>query len=216
MVLYSKMDFIKNIISEFGPCAPLEILDYIHSDFFYQKGYFTPQDWTLSKIKYHLEKIAKEDNEIFKFQTHSGYKIRYGHTKFEYYLSEEPRFLKAKGSLRRCIFCGMPVYVNENKEFHFKYKCEQYIPQEYFKLLKIHDKYAIISRDYIYGIIDNLQSCSIRLPGRNQNMQEENIHSELWLINEQARKLHVIEKDRLLPLKVEEFIVELVGTYKSK
>jgi len=59
----------------------------------------------------------------------------------------------------------------------------------------------------VYGVIDNLESCKIRLPGKNQNKSNENILSELWLINEKARKRDYIEFDRILPLKVEEYLV---------
>ncbi|GAJ17947.1 unnamed protein product, partial [marine sediment metagenome] len=43
-------------------------------------------------------------------------------------------------------------------------------------------------------------------PGRNQNKSNEDILSELWLINERAREKELIESDRLLPLKAEEYI----------
>ncbi len=67
--------------------------------------------------------------------------------------------------------------------------------------------WAIISRDFIYGVLDNLQSWAIRLPGKNQNKSNEVILSELWLINEKAREMEIIESDRILPLKVEEYLV---------
>ncbi len=47
----------------------------------------------------------------------------------------------------------------------------------------------------------------LRLPGRNQNKLDKDVYSELWLINEMAREKELIESDRLLPLKAEEFII---------
>ncbi|KKL62392.1 hypothetical protein LCGC14_2185640, partial [marine sediment metagenome] len=90
---------------------------------------------------------------------------------------------------------------------HFKYKCRQYTPQKYFKLLKIDTFWAIISRDFVFGVLDNLQSCVIRLPGKNQDKSNEDVLSELWLINEKARETEIIERDRILPLRVEEYLV---------
>lgn len=201
------MKIIETILNEFGPCSTSEVLDYLNSDFFYNKGNYSSHDWTKSNIRYYLDKISQENEKIFKFESSSGYKVRYGLSNFEYYLRSEPRFLKVKGQLKRCIYCGMPIYANENNEFHFKYKCEQCIPQDYFKLVKLNSIWVIISRDYVFGVLDDLSSCSIRLPGKNQDSQKDNSLSELWLINEKARELELIEEDRLLTLKADEFIV---------
>ncbi len=201
------MNIIQSIILEFGPCATPEILDYLRSNFFYQKGHYTPIEWTYSKIKYQLKKISRENNEIFKFKSINGYKIRYGTTKFRYYLLKEPRYLRVKGYIKRCMYCGMPIYIYDSKVFHFKYKCKQYQTQNFFKLLKIDTFWVIISPNFVHGILDDLQSGDLRLPGRNQNKSPKNIYSELWLINEIARERELIESDRLLPLKAEEYIV---------
>ncbi len=182
------MDIIQTILLEFGPCATPEILDYLRSDLFYQKGYYPSKEWTRSKIKYQLGKISKKNDKIFKLQSSSGFKVRYGTSKFEYYLLQEPRYLKVEGYIKRCMFCGMPIYIRDTNVFHFKYKCIQYIPQKYFKLLKVDLFWAIISRNFVFGVIDNLQSCRMRLPGKNQNKSNEEILSELWLINEKARE----------------------------
>ena len=64
-----------------------------------------------------------------------------------------------------------------------------------------------ISRNFAYGVLDNLQSCAIRLPGKNQNKSNEDVLSELWLINEKAREKEIIESDRILPLKIEDYLV---------
>ena len=200
------MSIILDLLCEFGPCAISELYDYLRSDLFYQKGYYDSTEWTYSKIGYQLNKLAKENDAIFKFQSDNGFKVRYGTSKFKYYLLKEPRYLKIQGYIKRCIFCGMPIYINGTKVFHFKYKCEQYIPQNYFKLLKLDSFWVIISRDFVYGILDDFQSCNLRLPGRNQNESNDNFSSELWLINEEARKKEFIESDRLLPLKAEEYI----------
>lgn len=201
------MDIIQTILLEFGPCATPEILDYLRSNFFYQKGYFTSIEWSQSKIKYQLKKISLENDEIFKFQSINGYKIRYGTTRFKYYLLKEPRYLRVKGYIKRCMFCGMPIFIYDSKVFHFKYKCEQYQVQTFFKLLKIDTFWAIISPNFVHGILDDLQSGNLRLPGRNQNKYFDDIYSELWLINEKAREKELIESDRLLPLRAEEYIV---------
>lgn len=200
------INIIYSILLEFGPCSSTEILDFLRSDLYYQKGHFSSQEWTRSKIQYQLEKISLKSDKIFKFQSNSGFQNRYGATKFQYYLLQEPRYLKVQGYLKHCMFCGMPIYINKAKVFHFKFKCNQYQEQKYFKLLKVEDFWAIISRDFIYGILDDLRSCALRLPGRNQNKSNEDILSELWLINERAREKELIESDRLLPLKAEEFI----------
>lgn len=200
------MNIIKSVLSEIGPCSTTELLDYLRSDFFYRRGNYSLEEWTRSKIKYHLNKIVREGNKIFKFSCNNGFKVRYGLTKFKYYLLEEPRFLKVKGYMKRCMFCGMPIYIEDTKIFHFTYKCKQCQPQDYFKLLKLDTFWVIISKDFIYGIMEDLQSCTLRLPGPNRNNSNENIYSELWLINEKARDLELIEPDRLLTLKAEEFI----------
>lgn len=199
-------NIIHQILLEFGPCAATEILDYLRSDLFHEKGHYSSQEWTRSKIKYQLNKNFQENNKIFKFQSNSGFKVRFGFTKFKYYLLEEPRYLKIKGYIKRCMYCGMPIYIKETEVFHFKYRCKQYKLQDYFTLLKLDDFWAIISHDFVYGILDDLQSCTLRLPGRNQNKSKQEILSELWLINEKARERGLIESDRLLPLKAEEYI----------
>lgn len=201
------MNIIQSTLLEFGPCATPEILDYLRSNLFYQRGYYSPIEWTRSKIKYQLKKISQTNDKISKFQSNSGFKVRYGTTKFKYYLLQEPRYLRVKGYIKRCMFCGMPIYIYDSKEFHFKYKCKQYKTQKYFKLLKVDIFWAIISPNFVHGILDDLQSCKLRLPGRNQNKLDKDVYSELWLINEMAREKELIESDRLLPLKAEEFII---------
>jgi len=199
-------NLIRSILYEFGPCSSAEILDYLRSNLFYQKGHISSQEWTRSKIKYQLDKISHKDDKIFKFQSNSGFKNRYGITKFKFYLLYEPRYLIVKGYLKHCMFCGMPIYIKGTKVFHFKYKCNQYQEQEYFKLIPVKNFWAIISRDFVFGVLDDLHSCALRLPGWNQKKKGENILSELWLINEKARELELIEFDRLLPLNAEEYI----------
>ena len=201
------LDIIQTILLEFGPCATPEILDYLRSNFFFQKGFYTSIEWNQSKIKYQLKKISKENNTILKFQSRTGYKVRYGITKFKYYSLKEPRYLRVKGYIKRCMYCGMPIYIYDSKVFHFKYKCKQYESQNFFKLMKIDTFWAIISPNFVHGILDDLQSGNLRLPGRNQDKSYKKIYSELWLINEKAREKELIEFDRLLPLKVEEYIV---------
>jgi len=191
---------------EFGPCATREVLDYMCSDLFLQKGNYSTEEWNYGKIKYYLDKISETDKKIFKFQCKSGYQVRYGPTKFNYYLLEEPRYLKVKGYLKRCMYCGMPIFVQDNKIFHFKYECKQYEPQDIFKLLKVENFWTIISRNYVHGILDDLQFAKLRLPNTNQNPSETNIVSELWLINERAREMKFIESDRLLTLDAQEYI----------
>ncbi|MHA1489299.1 MAG: hypothetical protein ACTSRI_06560 [Promethearchaeota archaeon] len=200
------MNVIHSILSEFGPCSTTEVLDYIRSDFFYLKGHYSSKEWTRSKIRDQLNRISRNNDKVFKFHCNNGFKVRYGASKFEYFILQEPRYLKVKGYIKRCMFCGMPIYIENSNVFHFKYKCKQYKPQEYFKLLKLEDFWAIISRDYVYGILDDLHSCTLRLPGRNENKSNEVIFSELWLINKMARKRELIEPDRLLSIKAEEFI----------
>ena len=58
----------------------------------------------------------------------------------------------------------------------------------------------------MYGILDDIHSCKLRLPENNQNKVKDNILSELWLINKKARENEIIESDRILPLKAEEYI----------
>ena len=104
------------------------------------------------------------------------------------------------------MFCGMPIYIEDTNVFHFEYNCKKFKSQNYFKLLKLNTFWAIISTDFVYGILDDLQSGIFRLPGKNQDKSNEDIFSELWLINEKARESDLIESDRLLPLKAEEYI----------
>ncbi|MEJ2251218.1 MAG: hypothetical protein P8Y97_16390 [Candidatus Lokiarchaeota archaeon] len=199
-------EIIKTILEEFGPCATNEVLDYLRSNLIIEKGNLDFQEWTRRKVRYHLNKIVKNNKKLFKFRCNSGYKVRYGYTKFNYYLLEEPRYLKERGYLKRCMFCGIPIYIQETNVFHFKFDCKQYKPQDYFKMLKINDSWAIISRDFVYGVLDDLQSCELRLPDNNPNNSDKEIQSELWLINKKAREKGIIESDRLLSLKAEEYI----------
>ncbi len=201
------MDIIQSIILEFQPCSVSEIYDYLRSDFFLQMGNYTSQEWSRSKIRYYSDKLAEDNYMFFKFESNSGYKVRYGVSRFKDYLIEEPRYLKVKGYLKRCMYCGMPIYINDSEVFHFKYKCKQYKPQEYFKLIKVENFWAIITRDFVYGILEDLNSCILRLPGRNQSNLDEGIHSELWLINKKVREMGLIEADRLLSIKAEEYLV---------
>lgn len=201
-----KDNIIHSILLEFGPCSSAEILDFMKSDLFYQKGHISSEEWTHSKIQYQLDKISLKDDKIFKFQSNSGYKNRYGLTKFQFYLLYEPRYLKVKGYLKHCMFCGMPIYINGTEVFHFRYKCNQYQEQDYYKLIKVENIWAIISCDFVYGILEDLHSSALRLPGWNQNKSSDNFLSELWLINEKAREKELIEFDRLLPLNAEEYI----------
>ena len=201
------MNIIKSILLEFGPCAKIEILDYLRSGLFLKKGHYSPIEWTRSKIQYQLKKISQKDKSIFKFKSKSGFKVRYGTSKFNYYSLKEPRYLRVKGFIKRCMFCGMPMYAYDSGVFHFIYKCIQYKNQKCFKLLNLDTFWAIISPNYVHGILDNLQSGKIRLPGTNQNKSYDEILSELWLINEKAREKEFIEADRLLPIKAEEYIV---------
>ena len=200
------MNIMHSILLEFGPCATTEVVDYLRSNLFYRKGNYSSQEWTRSKINYHLDKISLNNNDFFKFRCNSGFDVRYGQTKFKYYLLEEPRYLKVKGYIKRCMFCGMPIYIEDTNVFHFEYNCKQFKSQNYFKLLKYKTFWAIISTDFVYGILDDLQSGIFRLPGKNQDKSNEDIFSELWLINEKARESDLIESDRLLPLKAEEYI----------
>ncbi|MHA1151000.1 MAG: hypothetical protein ACTSR8_22490 [Promethearchaeota archaeon] len=201
------MSLIYSLLLEFGPCSTTELLDFLNSDLYLHKGLPVCQDFTRSKLRYQLNKFAKNNKEIFKFRCENGFKVRFGTTIFKYYLPYEPRSLKVQGYLKPCIFCGMPIYINQNKVFHFKYKCSQYQEQEYFRLLKLENFWAIISRDFVYGILDNLHSYELRLPGPIKNKTNSNIKSELWLINDEAREREIIEPDRILPVKAEEFIV---------
>ena len=201
------MDLIYSILGELQPCNAREILDYMRSNLFYQKGNISKKEWNIPMIKYQLDKLVQDNDNIFKFESTSGFKVRYGMSKFDYYLLMEPRYLKESGYLKRCMFCGMPIYINENKIFHFKYHCKQYQPQDYFTLLRVDYFWAIISKDFVYGILDDLQSLTLRLPGTCQSNSNKDINSELWLINKEARLKNFIEEDCLLPLKTEEFII---------
>ena len=197
--------FFKSILYDLSPCSIAEIYDYIHSDLFYIRGNISSEDLTMSKIRYELERLVETSPQIFKFHCKSGYKIRYGLTKFRYYLPNEARFLKVKGYIKRCMFCGMPIYIEEDNLFHFKYKCKQYHPQDHFQLVKIQNLWAIISHAFIHGLLDNLHSAVLRLPEGIKNKTPENI-SEWWLVNKIIQKKGYIEKDKFLPVRGEEFI----------
>lgn len=199
------MEHLERILSEFGPCTITEILDYLKSDFFQIKGQFNPEEWTYSKVNYRVNKIVEENPKFFKFECTTGYKFRFGVSKFKYYSLKEQRFLKIKGYLKRCMFCGMPMFIEDERIFHFKYHCTQYEPQDYFKLIKVENFRAIISKDFVHGILDSLNSSELRLP-ENYKGENANVSTELWLINKKARENKFIESDRLLPLRAEEYI----------
>ena len=202
------MNIIKSLLSELQPCAAGELIDFLRSDLFYEKGYYTSENLTNRRVRYYLDKISQKNNKIFKFQSESGFKIRYGNSKFKYYSLNEPRFLTVKGHLNRCLYCGMPIYCNESDTFHFKFNCKEYIGQDYYSLLKIDNFWAIVSNYFVYGILDNLQSSTLRLPGKNPNYAIDGINSELWKVNDYAREKKLIEKDQILSIKAKEFIVK--------
>ncbi len=198
-------NFFKSILYDLSPCSVAEIYDYIHSDLFYIRGNICTEELTMKKIRYELERLVKINTQIFKFQCKSGYRVRYGFTKFKYYISNEARFLKVKGYIKRCMFCGMPIYVEEDHLFHFKYKCNQYHPQDFFQLVKIQDFWVIISHAFIHGILDNLHSAVLRLPEGNKNSKSENT-SEWWLINKILRKKVYTKNDKIFFVRGEEYI----------
>ncbi|MGQ4876269.1 MAG: hypothetical protein ACP6IY_19580 [Promethearchaeia archaeon] len=200
------MDIIYSVLLELQPCSSAEILDFINSNLFYYRGYKNPGELTLSQINYYLKKIIRNSAKIFRFECENGYKIRFGLSKYHGYTPSEPRYLKVQGNIEHCMYCGMPIYNHHGKEYHFEYNCDKYDEQSEYKLIKVGKIYAIISRQYIHGILDDLQSCYLRLPGKNGNLTHKNIFSELWVINEHARKNGLIDADQLLTLKAEEFI----------
>ncbi len=196
---------ILSILQELSPCSSYEIYDYMKSDFFYKKGNLYLDHISIARISRFLVQIEKENKSIFKFICADGFNFRYGYTKFKFYLPLEPRYLKPQGYLKRCMNCGMPIYIEGDRVFHFKYHCSQFQQQDYFKLIKFGKKRAIISHNFVYGVIDDLNTSNLRFPFKNMDNQE-NILSELWIINETARKLGLIELDKILPLKADEYI----------
>jgi hypothetical protein len=194
-----------SILYEISPCSIAEIYDYIHSDLFFLRGNICYKDFDLKKLRYELERLVAMNPHIYKFQCDSGYKVRYGFTKFLYYLPNEPRFLRVKGSLKRCMFCGMPIYAEENHIFHFKYNCEHYHPQNHFRLIKINGFWVIISRVGLIGIIDDINSTNLRLPDRVTNIDPNNT-SEWWLINRLLRKRGYTESEAFFPIIGDEYI----------
>jgi len=201
------MNLIHTIIKDIGPISSTELLDYLNSDLFYKKGYFTHEEWTRSKIQYRLDKLTRNFDDIFKFKCKSGLNARYGISKFKTFLSEEFRFLEVKGYLKRCMYCGIPIYIQDEKIFHFKFKCEQFFPQSFFKLLKVDDFWAILSENFIFGILEDFQSCSIRLPGNFKSKAEKDILTEFWLINTRAKEQEIINKDQILKIYAEERLI---------
>jgi len=196
---------ILSILQELSPCSSYEIYDYMKSNFFYEKGHYYFDDLSIPKISRFLTQIEKENSNIFKFKCSDGFNFRYGFTKFKYFLPLENRYLRPQGYLKRCMHCGMPIYIEGNRIFHFKYQCSQYKQQNYYKLLRFGKKKAILSHNFIYGVIDDLNSGILRLPYKSKQ-DNERVASELWLINEKARKIGWIESDRLLSLKADEYI----------
>ena len=201
------MNLINTIITEIGPISSIEILDYLNSDLFYERGNFSSEEWTRSKIQYQMDKLAREKENVYKFTCNSGFKTRYGTTKFNYFLSEEPRFLKVRGYLKRCMYCGIPIYIHDTKIFHFNFKCDQFYPQSYFNLLKVNDFWAIISKDYIYGVLEDFQTCMLRLPGIIKLKSKKDVQSEFWMINLKAKEQELIESDRILLIYAEETLI---------
>ncbi|WP_457556509.1 hypothetical protein [Candidatus Harpocratesius sp.] len=207
-------DLLLSILKEFSPCSSYEIYDYIRSDFFYEKGNICLEDVSIHRISTYLTQIEKERPEIVKFRCKSGFPLRYGYTKFKYFLLDEIRYLRPKGYLKRCMYCGMPMFIEENHIFHFKYKCDQYQHQNMFKLIKFGSKRAIISANFVFGVIDDINQGKFRLPDTfsktlyHEKEKKPSVYSELWMINHKAREIGIIEKDRLLPLKAEEYIAE--------
>lgn len=193
------------ILDELSPCSVAEIIDYFNSDLFYIKGNICKEDITVQKIRYELEKLVKKIPQVVKFQCQDGYKVRYGITKFKYYLLSEPRYLRVAGYIKRCMFCGMPMYIEDQKVIHFKHHCPQYQPQNFFQLIKLENFWAIISKAYIHGVMNDLNSAQLRLPDRNESSNALTT-SELWLINQKARENHLIERDQILPIKGDEYI----------
>ncbi|MHA1794854.1 MAG: hypothetical protein ACTSUK_01990, partial [Promethearchaeota archaeon] len=94
-------ELILSILQEFSPCSSYEIFDYIQSDFFLERGNIFLEEFSIKRISSYLIQIEKENQDIVKFQCSTGYPLRYGYTKFKYYLLEENRYLRTQGYLKR-------------------------------------------------------------------------------------------------------------------
>lgn len=205
-------EILEQIITSLSPCAINEILDYIQSDLFHEKGYLIKEDFSESQIRYRVEKLISADKRFFKFYCLNGYEVRYGYTQFHYYLLEEPRYLRPKGYIKRCMYCGMPIFVEDTHIFHFPYHCKQHHPQQKFRLLRMEKSVVIYSDHYIHGIMDGINAGSIRLPANygseSSSSSSLGILSEWWQINELARDQNKISQTDLLYVKAEEYLAE--------
>ena len=193
---------------EFGPCSVRDLYDYLRSDLAHKRGLHVGAEINLDNLRNSLEKLIERDQRIIKFQCKSGTKIRYGFTKYVSILPTEPRFLKVKGRLDRCFRCGQLKFTSESKIFHLPAACPFYKAQNYFKILKINDARVIISENFVYGVIDNLNTPQIRFPGVIFDKTVNDRISELWYINNIAHQQEIIIPDRLLPLKVDERLLK--------
>jgi hypothetical protein len=186
---------IRTALGEFGPCTVRDLYDYLRSDLAVTRGLLRSNGLSKNRIYQELNNIIKEDESIVKFQCDDSI-FRFGVTQYPQYLHSEPHFLSLKAKLRTCIDCAQQIMECDDLSFHFPARCDKYEPQHYFKILPLKDVRAIISDDFTYGVMEKNYIFSLRWPKE----------SELWVINELARKLGHIPPSRLLPLKTHESI----------
>nr|MDO8119256.1 hypothetical protein [Candidatus Sigynarchaeota archaeon] len=179
--------------------------DYLRSDVALQRGLFFSKDATVDTIRKELNLLVEEQDVIVRYACDSGVKYRYGITLYPRYAKSEERYLVPCGSIRTCEECGIPYFTCDNKIYHFPAACDRYVRDGYFTVLKYkEDARAIISSDYIYGIIEEKKQSTLQLPKELQHGKAKELVSELWLINQVAREKGYVPKGRVLRLRAKE------------
>jgi hypothetical protein len=199
---------IRKALMEFGPCSVRELHDYLRSDLALKRGLFCSKDTSMELLRAELNALAEENKTIIKFMCKTGTKVRYGITLFPGDRASETRYLVPMGTLQTCVYCALPIFTCENRRFHFPAKCTEYKTQNYFKIFRYKDTRAIISDDFVYGVIDNTEPFTLRLTKEVHLDKANRVLSELWYINQQACQQQQIPAGRLLPLKTRETMVE--------
>ncbi len=193
---------------EFGPCSVRDLYDYLRSPFALTRGLYCSKNITIDAVRRELNALVSENREIVRYSCHSGTKIRYGVTLLRGFSQSETRFLKPNGVMHTCIYCGLRIFECDGRKFHFPAMCTQNVAQNYFKILKIKDAIAIISDDFVYGIIDDVAPYILRLSKEIHRDITGQPISELWYINRRAQQKKFVPVGRLLPLKTKETSLE--------
>lgn len=197
-------DQLQKALIDFGPCSVRELYEYLRSDISARRGLQCDKHVTLETVRNNVESLVATNPKYSKFQCTSGTKVRYGFVRVPRFPDAETRHLIPAGVVSTCPACGMQVFEEDGRGFHFPARCDNYVPQSFFKVIHFSQGKAIISDAFVHGIVDNARPYALRLPKEMEASGSTGVISELWHVNDRARAMGFLPPTGLLPLKVRE------------